>query len=135
MNNIYYMIWSDAILSFKKYHPDRKDWKFTLFLFITWIHALNWWIVLLWLKFLKIFNIPLISIDVFPGELLNDFFAFTIEFALPFGILNYYLIFYNNRYEKITQKYRDIKTRYAPIYSFTILILAFISAVLYSALN
>lgn len=135
MNNLYYMIWSDAILSFRKYHPTRKDWRFTLFLYITWIHALNWWIVFLWLKFFKILDIPLISIDIFSGELLNDFFAFTIEFALPFGILNYFLIFYNKRYEMITQKYKDIKFRYAPIYSFTIVILAFISAILYGTLS
>lgn len=135
MNNIYYMIWSDAILSFRKYHPKRKDWKLTIFLYITWIHSLNLWIVLLWLKFFKIFTMPLLSIDVFPGELLDDFFAFAIEFALPFVILNYYLVFYNNRYEKIIQKYKDIKFRYSPIYSFTIAILAFISAILYGALN
>ena len=135
MNNIYYMIWSDAILSFRKYNPKRKDWKLTLFFFITWIHSLNLWIVLLWLKFFKIFTMPLLSIDVFPGELLDDFFAFAIEFALPFVILNYYLVFYNNRYEKITQKYKDIKFRYSPIYSITIAILAFISAILYGALN
>ena len=135
MNNLYYMIWSDAILSFRKYNPTRTDWKFTLFLYITWIHALNWWILFLWLKFFKILVIPLISIDIFPGELLNDFFAFSIEFALPFGILNYFLIFYNKRYEMITQKYKGIKFRYALIYSFTIAILAFISAILYGVLN
>lgn len=135
MNNIYYMIWSDAILSFRKYHPNRKDWRFTLFFYITWIHALNWWIIFLWLKFFKILNIPLISINIFPGELLDDFFAFAIEFALPFGILNYFLIFYNNRYVMITQKYKDLKFRYSPIYSFTIAILAFISAILYGTLN
>ena len=135
MNNIYYMIWSDAILSIRKYNPKMKAWKLNIFLHITLIHSLNLWIVLLWLKFFKIFTMPLLSIDVFPGELLDDFFAFAIEFALPFVILNYYLVFYNNRYEKITQKYKDIKFRYSPIYSFTIAILAFISAILYGALT
>ena len=128
------MIWADAILSFKKYHPN-KAWKTKLFVHITWIHALNFWIIFIWLRFFDILNIPLISIDAFPGELLNDFFAFTIEFALPFGMLNYFLIFYNKRYEKITQKYTDVKFRYAPIYSFTIVILAFASAILYGTLN
>lgn len=135
MNNFYYMVWSDAILSFRKHNPKRRDWKSTLFIFITWMHALNFWIILLWMKYFNILSIPLIKIDVFPGKLLDEFFAFTIEFALPFGILNYFLIFYNNRYEKITQKYKDIKFRYAPIYSFTIAILAFASAILYGALS
>ncbi len=59
----------------------------------------------------------------------------TIEFALPFGLLNYFLIFYNNRYEKITRKYKNVKTRYAPIYSFTVAILAFVTAILYGILT
>lgn len=73
--------------------------------------------------------------DVFPGKLLDNFFAFAIEFALPFGILNYFLVFYNKRYEKITRKYKDEKIRYAPIYSFSVVILAFVSAILYGALT
>ena len=135
MNNFYYMVWSDAILSFKKHHPDRKDWKFTLLFYISWIQAINWWIVFIWLKYFNILTIPLLSIDVFPGDLLDDFFAFTIEFALPFGILNYFLIFYNNRHEKITEKYKEVKFRYAPIYSFTVAILAFVSAIIYGNLT
>ncbi len=135
MNNIYYMIWANAILSFKKNNPDRKDWKLVLFFYITWMHALNFWIVFIWLKFFNILSIPLISIDIFPGKLINDFFAFTIEFALPFGIINYFLIFYNNNYDRILQKYNNMKIRYALIYSYTVIILTFISAILYGILN
>ena len=134
MKNIYYMIWSDAINSFRKHHPNRQSWKFAIFLYMTWIHAINWWIVYIWLKFFDILNIPLIKIDVLPGDLLNNFFSFTIEFALPFGIINYFLIFHNNRYEKITQKYINVKFRYAPVYAFTIAILAFITAIVYGTL-
>ena len=134
MNNIFYMIWVDAILSFRKHHPYNENWKSRLFIYITWIQAMNLWIVFLWLKFFNILNIPLLSINVFPGELLDDFFAFSIEFALPFGVLNYFLVFHNNRYEKVIQKYGHIKTRYAPIYSFTVAILAFVSAILYGVL-
>nr|WP_320117919.1 hypothetical protein [uncultured Marinifilum sp.] len=67
--------------------------------------------------------------------MINKFVAFTIMFALPFGVLNYFLVFRNNRYEKIIQKYRDVKLRYAPIYSFTIALGAFITAVLYGLLT
>jgi len=135
MKNIYYLIWADAILSFKKHHPNRKNWKSKLFIYITWINALNFWIIILWIKYFNFLEIPKFSVDIFPGKLLDGFVTFTIEFALPFGILNYFLIFYNNRYEKITQKYKDIKFRYAPVYSFTIAILAFVSAIFYGTLN
>ena len=104
MRNLYYMIWSDAIISFKKHQPDRTNWKFTLFVYITWIHALNLWIIFIWLKYFELLNIPLIKIDVFISDMINKFVAFSIMFALPFGVLNYFLVFRNNRYEKIIQK-------------------------------
>ncbi len=129
------MIWSDAILSIRKHHPNMKDWKLRIFIYVTWIHGLNWWIIYIWSKFFKLFNFSLIHVDIFTGDMIDEFISFTIMFVLPFRILNYFLIFYKNRYEKITQKYKNIKFRYAPAYSFTIAILAFASAVLYGILN
>ena len=133
--NLYYMIWVDAILSFKKYHPNDKNWKLKLFIYITWIHTMNLWIVLLWLKYFNILSIPILELNIFPGELLDNVFAFIIEFALLPSILNYIFIFYQNRYEKIIIKYKNVKIRYAPYYSFGIAILTFISVVLYGALT
>ena len=135
MANVYYLIWTDAIISFKKYNPKRKDWKFTLWFFISWMNALNFWIVLIWLKYFKMYVIPIINIDIFPGTLLNDFCSFSIEFAFPFGIVNYFLIFHKNRYEKIIIRHRNDKIRYAPIYTFVMAILAFASFIIYLILN
>lgn len=135
MGNFYYLLWSDAILSFKKHHPNRTDWKITLLIYITWIHALNWWIIFIWLKFFDILNVPLISINIFPGTLLNNFSAFTIEFALPFALLNYFFIFYNGRYNKIIKRYPNPKNRIALIYSIVVALGAFISAILYGTLS
>lgn len=135
MNNIYYLIWSDAILRFRKYNPERKDWKLALFIFLTWMHALNAWIIILWLKYFEIVTIPKLSINVFPGNLIDSFIVFTIEFALPFAILNYFLIFHKSRYKKITEKYGNVNTRSALVYSFTIIFAAFISAILYGILS
>ena len=129
------MIWSDAILRFKKHNPNRSDWKLALFSLITWMHALNAWIIFLWLKYFDIYNIPLVDIDLFYGEMLDEFLAFTIVFALPFGLLNYFLIFFNNRYEKITKKYANKKFRYAIVYSLTMTLGAFISAIIYGILT
>ena len=129
------MIWADAIQSFKKHNPSRKDWKSTLLIFIAWMHALNYWVLLIWLKYFNIFTMPLIHIELFPSKMLNSFSSFAIEFALPFGIINYFLIFYNDRYVKIIKKYSNMKNRYAPIYSITILLTALFSAFIYGALN
>jgi hypothetical protein len=129
------MIWADAILSFRKHNPSISDWKFKLFIYVTWMQALNAWIIFLWLKYFGIFQIPLININFFPGEILDEFIAFTVEFALPFGLLNYFLIFYKNRHKKITEKYSNLKYKYALTYSFVMILGAFVSAILYSILT
>ena len=129
------MIWADAILSFRKHNPTESDWQFKLFIFITWMQALNVWIIFLWLKYFSILQIPLININVFPGEILDEFVAFAFEFALPFGLLNYFLIFYKNRHKKITEKYSNLKHKYALTYSFVMILGAFVSAILYSILT
>lgn len=135
MKNYYYMIWADAILSFRRYHPDNTNWKIGTFLLQTSMNALNLWIVLLWLKFFNILVIPDFSIDIFPISNLNTLLEFTIEFASPFLLLNYFLIFYKNRYEKIIAKYNQTETRYAGNYSLIILFSSVLSMVLYNFLR
>lgn len=135
MKNFYYLIWADSILSIKKYHPKKIDWKITVFILNTWINALSLWIILIWSKYLKILIIPRFHIDIFPGTLIDSFLAFTIEFALPFGILNYFLIFYKDRYKRIIEKYPSPPEKIAFIYSSLVALAAFVSAILYGTLN
>ena len=135
MRNIYYLIWTDSILSIRKHHPHKKDWKIAIFIFITWMHALNLWVVLLWLKYFKVLTLPPFIIDVFPGDMIDGFLAFTTKFALPFVVLNYFLIFHNNRYEKIITKYENVKIRYGSIYSITMILGALFSAIIYGILT
>lgn len=135
MKNIYYLVWADSILSFKKYHPEKTDWKIAIFVLNTWINALNLWIIFIWLKFFNILNFSLFSVDLFPGTMLNKFIAFSVIFALPFGILNYFLIFYKDRYRRLTEKYSTPPKNCAFIYSTIVALAAFITAILYGALN
>lgn len=135
MKNIYYLIWADSILSIKKYHPEKTDWKISIFILNTWINALNLWIVFIWLKFFNILNVQLVSVNLLPGTMLNKFIAFSIVFALPFGILNYFLIFYKHRYKRITEKYPVPPKKIAFIYSSIVALGAFVSAILYGFLN
>jgi len=131
MKNIYYVIWVDSILRFKKNNPKDKDWKFKILLMNSLLNAFTFWMITIWLKFFKIYNIPLINFTLFPGNLLNNFCSFLIEFALPFGLLNYFLIFNNDRYKKILEKYAVPKGKYALIHSYIVLLSSFISAVIY----
>jgi hypothetical protein len=135
MKNIYYLIWADSILSIKKFHHDKKDWKITIFLLNTWIHAVNLWIIFLWLKYFGILTLPSFEIDIFPGDMINGFLSFTVEFALICGIFNYFLIFYNGRYKKIIEKYPLPPNKIAFYYSLITLLLAFFSGILYGVIT
>lgn len=134
MRNIYYLIWSDIIQRFWIHHP-QKAWKWTLFSFITWIHALNLFIVALWLKYFDVYTAPNLHINIFPGELLDGFTNFAITFAGPFAVINYFLIFFRDRYEKIVERYKMTKTEYGFIYCLSILAGALLSGYLYGILN
>ena len=87
------------------------------------------------MKYFKILILPPFNIDIFPGDMIDGFLTFAIEFASPFIILNYFLIFRNNRYEKIIAKYKGVKIRYGAIYSITMILGSFLSAILYGILS
>ncbi len=133
--NLYYLIWADAIYSYRKHHPNQINWQFRLLFLNSWIHALNLWIIYIWLKFFNLIYIPLIRVNLFPGDLLDEFLSFTIEFAFPFFVINYLLIFHNKRYERVLKKYNNLQHRYVLIYSYTVALGAFISALLYGLLK
>lgn len=50
-------------------------------------------------------NFYKLDLDIFPGNILDVFSSFFILYLLPMLIINYFLIFYNGRYEKLIQKY------------------------------
>ena len=130
MIKLYYWIWSDSILSLKKYHPKKVDWKSSIFIMNTWINATNAWIIFVWLKWLGVNKIQLVFINLFPGDLLDKFLSFSIVFALPFGFLNYFLIFYKDRYKTILKNYSTPPNLYAFSYSMIVVSLAFITVLL-----
>ncbi len=135
--NIYYKFWTDAITRFKNHHPNDSDWKAKLLIMNSFINGLNFWVVLLWLKYFKIYDVELLKIDFFPGTILDKAFAFIIEFVLPFLVLNYLLVFHNNRYQSILEKYNNgyWTTNYSIIYTMFITIGAFVSAIIYGLLT
>ncbi|MFC0878905.1 hypothetical protein ACE01N_20090 [Saccharicrinis sp. FJH2] len=135
MRNFYYIYWADAIQRIRKHHPKKKDWKISLYVFNSWIHALNLFIIFLWLKYFHVLNIALPDINIFPGDMIDGFLSFAIVFATPFFIINYFLIFYKDRYKKIVDKYHIKKGNYAMPYSMVIALGAFISAITYSILT
>jgi hypothetical protein len=135
MRNYYYIFWADAIQRIRTFHPQKKDWKISIYVLNSWIHALNLFIVFLWLKYFHILTIKLPAINIFPGDMIDKFLSFAVVFATPFFILNYFLIFHRDRYKKIVDKYYIKDGNYALPYTFTIALGAFISAIAYSILT
>lgn len=109
---IYYSIWVDAIQSFKKNNP-TLDWKFRLFFVITFVNSLNLASVAFLLKFFNVDILKPLEIDFLQGTKTNDFIEYCIQFCTPFAIINYFLIFYNQRYNSLIQRYPQKKNNIA----------------------
>jgi hypothetical protein len=134
MKNIYYLIWVDIITSARKHHPERTDWKYSLFVLITMCNALNLFTID---ALLNLFGIEtfLIKIDIFPLPMLNSFAAFVIQYASIFILLNYFLIFRKERYKSLIEKYPHKKGKPALIYTLCSIWIGFASMILYGALK
>jgi len=135
LKNIYLLFWVDAIVSYKKRNPEVLNWKRNILFFNSIINGINLWIIFLWLKYFKIIIIPEFTIAIFPGETLNRFLHFSVVFVFPFILLNYFFVFYKDRYKKIIAKYSEPKKRYAFIYVISIIWLGALSAILYRVLQ
>jgi hypothetical protein len=130
MKNGFYVIWVDAIRSIRKNHPKDKNWKPKVFAILTWINAINYWMIIAWIDFFEVLQVPKFQFDLLNIKFLNGALSFLIIFASPFLVLNYFLIFYKDRYKWLLDKYPYQKYRWSAIYSFTILITALISGFL-----
>jgi hypothetical protein len=115
MRKFFYLLWVDFITSIRLNHPEKKDWKFSLFLLMTTCNALNVYTICLLLKYFGI--IPrLVEIDLFPGTIINNAVGFFIQFGTPFILLNYFLIFYKEKYITLIKKFPDKKGKLALTY-------------------
>lgn len=122
MRNLYYNIWVDAIVNIKK-NPQRKnDWKFYSMFFMTILTSLNLGTVLMWIGSLgyntKMFRINLFHIDFFPGTMLDSFAMYLIQFGAPCFLLNYFFVFYKDKYKKLIEEHTDRKGKLFLIYLF-----------------
>ena len=94
---LYYKLVLDAIIPAMKKGDDM--WKFTLFILFSILHGLNLMTVLIYCK------IHLPSIRLFEKGVFNSLLGGIVYFILPFSIIVYLLIFRNNRYEELIEKF------------------------------
>lgn len=133
MKNLYYSFWVNVIVDGRKNQPNRTDWKISLFLLITVCNSFNLFVIMLWLKYFNIVSFD-INVDFMPNTIINGALEYIVEFASPFIILNYFLIFRNNRYEKLIEKYPPNNSKFPIIYNLFSILTMFVSLVIYSLL-
>lgn len=129
--NVYYLFWVDAIVRFRRHHPNEKDWRSRLLVFNSFIHGLNLWIFYIWLRYFDVLKSSFVQIDLFPGTMVDDFLSFFIQFALPCLAINYFLIFHKHRYRRILERYKESKKHIALVYTYSIVLAALVSTVFY----
>jgi hypothetical protein len=105
MLSIYYKIWVDAITQERaKKGEDGKYWKSFTIIPISLIQGVNLLTLLFFLRFFT--DIPILfTLDLTRDKAINGFIAGLLVFFIPFVLLNYLLIFYNNRYNKLMNLY------------------------------
>ncbi|WPV01223.1 hypothetical protein SNE26_05515 [Mucilaginibacter sp. cycad4] len=105
MLSIYYKIWVDAITQERaKKGEDGKHWKAFTIIPMSLIQGVNLLTLLFILRFFT--DIPILfTIDLTRDKAINGFIAGLLVFFIPFVLLNYLLIFYNNRYNKLMNLY------------------------------
>lgn len=104
--NMYYRIWVDAIIKLRSRPQNAGLWKFFAMTFISMSMALNLILLLFMLSDLGITKgIAKLSVNIFPGSRIDAFFSFFASYLLPFLVLNYFLIFYRDRYNKLIKRY------------------------------
>lgn len=129
MKNIYYQIWVDCIASFKK---NNTDWKWKSMLYINLAMGFNLMFVLYFLgNFFPIFKKYHIEIDIFRGTSLDALVEYVILYGVPIYLLNYFLIFYNRKFEKLLTSYPNYSGKYFLVYFIMSLGLPFIGITIY----
>lgn len=106
MMNLFYRIWLEAIDREEK-KRGKKSGKTYAFLFLTFCEFLNLSSLLILAKILFSFSLsPFLSIDIFPGKLLDGMLSGFLTLIAPIMLLNYLTIFKGKRYQKLQESYQ-----------------------------
>jgi hypothetical protein len=135
IRNIYYVLWADVVIRIKRSHPENNDWKHISLFLMSFIFSLNIMILISWLKYFSVIDIPLLHFNLTPIKSINTPISLSIEFLMPCYLINYFLIFYKDKYHNILEHYPETKIKYSVIYVFSIIILFILSSILYGYLT
>ncbi|MEN0052781.1 MAG: hypothetical protein AAGC65_03895 [Mucilaginibacter sp.] len=108
MLSIYYKIWVDAIAAEKNKKGDEGNWKAFTIIPMSILQGINLLTFLFLLRIITRGDVPIVlSFNLFRERALNTFIAGALTFFIPFVIINYLLVFYNERYQLLIKTYND----------------------------
>ncbi len=130
---IYYMIWVDGIKKMQSVPTNKGHWKFQMFIHMSMAMALN---IAMIMSILQLHILGFVFYDIkfscLPGTKLNDALSFfTLYMLLPMS-LNYFFIFWRNRYKMILSKYSYRNGKLAILYIFGSYIFAWVYAIFFT---
>jgi hypothetical protein len=115
---LYYKIWVDAIITERAKKPEGKNWKLYTIIPISLLQGTNLFTFFYWMKTIVNRNLPLFfGVDIFNARLINGFISIILTLFIPFVILNYLLIFNNDRYEELIAKYKSKREKFYKKYT------------------
>lgn len=118
--NIYYKIWVDCIVKAQSIPANKKNWKRFTMAFMTSAMAINYMIIMAILqRNILGYSFYDFKVNIFPGTKLDALISGLTLFWLPMTLINYFLIFRNNRYEELLKKYKSYNGKLFFIYFFT----------------
>jgi hypothetical protein len=130
---IIYRLWAGAILEEER-KRGAKTGRFYALFFITFCQGFNLASILFFSKIIFKYNFKLfISVDFFNGKILNGALSGFITLIAPFLIINYFLVFWNNRYFDCLKKYPSENSKIYNMY-FILSLLVFLIPLLFGFL-
>jgi hypothetical protein len=107
MLGLYYRIWVDVIKRARSRPENQENWPVGTMIFMSISMTLNLLLVMTILqKHILGSYFYYIELNFLP-KYLSNVISFTVLFILPCVSINYFLIFYRHRYEKLLKKYPD----------------------------
>ena len=136
MLDIYYKIWVDGITKLRSRPENKGVWKFYAMVFISMAMAINLALIMSILQrnILKHAFYD-IQFSIFSQRKLNQLVSFFVLYLLIPLLINYLLIFRNNRYEKLIPRYRTYNGKLCATYLVSSYFLPFVLLIIAYFLN
>jgi hypothetical protein len=108
MLNAYYKLWVDAIVFEKTKRNSEVNWKAYSLVPVSLLMGINLLTLLYWTNELTHHHLPvLLIVGIFNNRLIDIFISVIVMYFIPFFLLNYLVIFYDRRYEKLVKVYKN----------------------------